>query len=91
MGSGNISWIVSINNLCLYVIMTTLELVLIIILYIVVGALSVKPILKVMTDGVATRKNTIFAAILVAIYPIFWIVVTLVAVILIVREFYSEG
>ena len=90
MGSGNTSWIVSINNLCLYVIMTTLELVLIIILYIVVGALSVKPILKVMTDGVATRKNTIFAAILVAIYPIFWIVVTLVAVILIVREFYSE-
>ena len=72
-------------------IMTALELVLIIILYIVVGALSVKPILKVMTDGVATRKNTVFAAILVVIYPIFWIVVTLVAVILIVREFYNEG
>ena len=71
-------------------IMTVLELVLIIILYIVIGLLSVKPILKVMTDGVATRKNTIFAAILVAIYPIFWIVITLVAVILIVREFYSE-
>ena len=71
-------------------IMTSLELVLIIILYIVVGVLSIKPILKVMTDGVATRKNTIFAAVLVAIYPIFWIVVTLVAVVLIVREFYSE-
>lgn len=71
--------------------MTVLELVLIIILYIVIGLLSVKPILKVMIDGVATRKNTIFAAILVAIYPIFWIVITLVAVILIVREFYSEG
>ena len=70
--------------------MTTLELVLIIILYIVVGVLSIKPILKVMTDGVATRKNTMFAAILIVLYPIFWIVVTLVAVVLIVREFYSE-
>lgn len=52
--------------------------------------LSIKPILKVMTDGVATRKNTMFAAILIVLYPIFWIVVTLVAVVLIVREFYSE-
>ena len=70
-------------------IMTSLELVLIIILYIVVGLLSVKPILKVMTDGVATKQSAVFSAILIAIYPIFWIVVTLVAVVLIVREFYS--
>lgn len=72
-------------------IMTTLELVLIIILYIVVGLLSVKPILKVMTDGVATKQSVIFSAILIVLYPIFWIVVTLVAVVLIVREFYSEN
>ena len=71
--------------------MTTLELVLIIILYIVVGALSVKPILKVMVDVVITKKNIVPIAILIVLYPIFWIVVTLVAVVLIVREFYSEA
>ena len=69
--------------------MTTLELVLIIILYIVVGLLSIKPILKVMTDGVTTRRDTIFATILITIYPIFWVVVTLIVVVLIVKEFYS--
>ena len=72
-------------------IMTTLELVLIIILYIVVGVLSVKPILKVMVDVVITKKNIVPIAILIVLYPIFWIVVTLVAVVLIVREFYSEA
>ena len=71
--------------------MTTLELVLIIILYIVVGALSVKPILKVMVDVVITKKNIVPIAILIVLYPIFWIVVTLIAVVLIVREFYSEA
>ena len=71
--------------------MTTLELVLIIILYIVVGVLSVKPILKVMVDVVITKKNIVPIAILIVLYPIFWIVVTLVAVVLIVREFYSEA
>ena len=72
-------------------IMTTLELVLIIILYIVGGVLSVKPILKVMVDVVITKKNIVPIAILIVLYPIFWIVVTLVAVVLIVREFYSEA
>lgn len=71
--------------------MTTLELVLIIILYIVVGVLSVKPILKVMVDVVITKKNIVPIAILIVLYPIFWIVVTLIAVVLIVREFYSEA
>ena len=71
--------------------MTTLELVLIIILYIIVGALSVKPILKVMVDVVITKKDIIPIAILIVLYPIFWVVVTLVAVVLIVREFYSEA
>jgi hypothetical protein len=72
------------------VIMTTLELVLIIILYIVVGVLSIKPILKVMVDVVITKKNIVPIAILIVLYPIFWVVVTLVSVVLIVREFYSE-
>ena len=71
--------------------MTTLELVLIIILYIVVGALSVKPILKVMVDVVITKKNIVPIAILIVLYPIFWIVVTLVAVVLVIKEFYSEA
>ena len=71
--------------------MTTLELVLIIILYIVGEVLSVKPILKVMVDVVITKKNIVPIAILIVLYPIFWIVVTLVAVVLIVREFYSEA
>ena len=70
--------------------MTTLELVLIIILYIIVGALSVKPILKVMVDVVITKKDIIPIAILIVLYPIFWVVVTLVAVVLIVKEFYSK-
>ena len=71
-------------------IMTTLELVLIIILYIVVGVLSVKPILKVMVDVVITKKNIVPIAILIVLYPIFWIVVTLVSVVFVVKEFYSE-
>jgi hypothetical protein len=53
--------------------MTTLELVLIIILYIVGGVLSVKPILKVMVDVVITKKNIVPIAILIVLYPIFWI------------------
>ena len=70
--------------------MTTLELVLIIILYIVVGALSVKPILKVMTNGIFTKSDIIFTLILTVLYPIFWIAVTLVAIVLVIKEFYSE-
>ena len=70
--------------------MTTLEIVLIIILYIVIGLLSIKSILKVMTDGVSAKGNIGFTLILIVLYPIFWIVVTLVAVVLIVEEFYSE-
>ena len=70
--------------------MTTLELVLIIILYIVIGLLSIKPILKVMTNGIITKRDIILALILIVLYPIFWIVVTLVAVVFIVKEFYGE-
>ena len=70
--------------------MTVLELVLIIILYIVIGLLSVKPILKVMTVDIFTKIDWITTVILIILYPIFWIVVTLVAVVFIVREFYSE-
>ena len=70
--------------------MTILELVLIIILYIVIGLLSVKPILKVMTVGVIIKRDWIYIATLIALYPVFWIVVTLVAVVFVVREFYSE-
>ena len=70
--------------------MTALELVLIIILYIVIGLLSVKPILKVMTVDIFTKIDWITTIVLIILYPIFWIVVTLVAVVFIVREFYSE-
>ena len=70
--------------------MTTLELVLIIILYTVIGLLSIKPILKVMTNGIITKRDIILALILIVLYPIFWIVVTLVAVVFIVKEFYGE-
>lgn len=70
--------------------MTILELVLIIILYIVIGLLSVKPILKVMTSGMITKDNLVSTVILIVLYPIFWIIVTLVAVEFIVREFYSK-
>ena len=70
--------------------MTTLELVLIIILYIVIGLLSIKPILKVMTDGVITKNNIVSTVILIVLYPIFWVVVTLIAIVIMVREFYSE-
>ena len=70
--------------------MTTLELVLIIILYIVIGLLSVKPILKVMTSYPVTALDRVITVILIIIYPVFWIIVTLVAVVFIVREFYSE-
>jgi hypothetical protein len=70
--------------------MTTLELVLIIILYIVIGLLSIKPILKVMTDVVITKRDAVFTSMLIVLYPIFWVVVTLVSVVLIVKEFYSE-
>ena len=71
--------------------MTTLELVLIIILYIVIGVLSIKPILKVMTNGIFTKSDIIFTLILTVLYPIFWIAVTLVAVVLVIKEFYSEA
>ena len=71
-------------------IMTALELVLIIILYIVIGLLSVKPILKVMTDGVITKNNLVSTVILIILYPIFWIVVAVVATVFVVKEFYSE-
>ena len=70
--------------------MTTLELVLIIILYIVIGVLSIKPILKVMTNGIITKSDIIFTLILTVLYPIFWIAVTLVAVVLGIKEFYGE-
>ena len=70
-------------------IMTTLELVLIIILYIVVGLLSVKPILKVMTSCPTTAADLAIAVVLIVLYPIFWIAVTLVAVVLVVKEFYD--
>ncbi len=70
--------------------MTTLELVLIIILYIVIGLLSVKPILKIMTVDIFTKIDWITTIVLIILYPIFWTVVTLVAVVFIVREFYGE-
>jgi hypothetical protein len=70
--------------------MTTLELVLIIILYIVIGLLSIKPILKVVTNGIITKRDRVLALILIVLYPIFWIVVTLISVVLVVKEFYSE-
>ena len=70
--------------------MTTLELVLIIILYIVIGLLSVKPILKVMTVDIFTKIDWITTVILIILYPIFWIVVSLVAVVFVVKEFYRE-
>ena len=70
-------------------IMTSLELVLIIILYIVIGLLSIKPILKVMTSCPTTAVDLAITVVLIALYPIFWIVVTLVAVVFIVREFYD--
>ena len=71
-------------------IMTTLELVLIIILYIVVGLLSVKPILKVMTSGPITRFDIEVTLVLIVLYPVFWIVMAIVAIVFAVREFYSE-
>ena len=70
--------------------MTVLEFVLIIILYIVVGLLSVKPILKVMTVDIFTKIDWITTVVLIILYPVFWAVVSLVAVVFIVREFYSE-
>jgi hypothetical protein len=70
--------------------MTTLELILIVILYIVIGLLSIRPILKVMTDGVTTKDNIVSTVILIVLYPIFWVVVTLVSVVFIVKEFYGE-
>ena len=69
--------------------MTILELVLIIILYIVIGLLSVKPILKVMTVDIFTKIDWITTIVLIILYPVFWIVVTLVAVVFVVKEFYS--
>lgn len=70
--------------------MTVLELVLIIILYIVIGLLSVKPILKVMTSGPITVYDTIVAIVLIVLYPVFWAVVSMVVTVLVVREFYSK-
>ena len=71
-------------------IMTTLELVLIIILYTVVGALSVKPILKVMTSGPITWLDIAVTLVLIVLYPVFWVVVAIVAIVFAVREFYGE-
>lgn len=70
--------------------MTTLELVLIIILYIVIGLLSIKPILKVMTNGIISKRDAVFTLILIVLYPIFWVAVTLVSVVFAIREFYGE-
>jgi hypothetical protein len=70
--------------------MTTLELVLIIILYTVIGLLSIKPILKVVTNGIITKRDRVLALILIVLYPIFWVVVTLISVVLVVKEFYGE-
>ena len=71
-------------------IMTTLELVLIIILYIVFGVLSIKPIIKVMTDGIITTKDWVYIAALVVLYPLFWIIVASVSLVFIIKEFYGE-
>ena len=70
--------------------MTALELVLIIILYIVIGLLSVKPILKVMTVDIFTKIDWITTVVLIIIYPVFWAVVAIVATVFVVKEFYSE-
>ena len=70
--------------------MTVLELVLIIILYIVIGLLSVKPILKVMTSGPITGYDIAVTLVLIVLYPVFWTVVAIVAVVFVVREFYRE-
>lgn len=70
--------------------MTTLELVLIIILYIVIGLLSVKPILKVMTSHPITRFDIAVAIVLIVLYPVFWAVVSMVVTVFVVREFYRE-
>ena len=70
--------------------MTALELVLIIILYIVIGLLSVKPILKVMTSCPVTVYDTIVAMMLIIIYPVFWAVVAIVATVFVVKEFCRE-
>jgi len=70
--------------------MTTLELVLIIILYMVIGLLSIKPILKVMTNGIISKRDAVFTLILIVLYPIFWVAVTLVSVVFAIREFYGE-
>lgn len=67
--------------------MTTLELVLIIILYIVIGLLSIKPILKVSTSETVTVFDRVITAFLIIFYPVFWAIVTLVAVVFIIREF----
>ena len=70
--------------------MTALELVLIIILYIVIGLLSIKPILKVMTSGPITGFDIAVTLVLIVLYPVFWAVVAIVATVFVVREFYSE-
>ena len=70
--------------------MTILELVLIIILYIVIGLLSVKPILKVMTSGPITVLDVTTIVVLTILYPVFWIVVAMIAIVFAVRGFYKE-
>ena len=70
--------------------MTTLELVLIIILYIIIGLLSIKPILKVMTSCPVTRFDIAVTIVLIVLYPVFWIIVAMIAIEFAVREFYSE-
>lgn len=70
--------------------MTVLELVLIIILYIVIGLLSVKPILKVMTSGPRTGFDIAVTLVLIVLYPVFWAIVVMIAIVFAVREFYRE-
>ena len=71
-------------------IMTALELVLIIILYIVIGLLSIKPILKVMTSHPRTGFDMAVTLVLIVLYPVFWTVVSMVVTVLVVKEFYRE-
>jgi len=56
----------------------------------VIGLLSIKPILKVMTNGIISKRDAVFTLILIVLYPIFWVAVTLVSVVFAIREFYGE-
>ena len=70
--------------------MTVLELVLIIILYIVIGLLSVKPITKVMASYPTTVLDVITIVGLIILYPVFWAVVAIVTTVFVFKEFYGE-